>query len=68
MRYFSFLKKEKAMDFNEMCEIALAVCKEGKACMELKELYKSPWRERVNWALFPDWARPDFVFEAEHEG
>jgi len=48
---------------------ALEGCKQGKVTEELKQLYLMPVREMVPWIDFPDWARPDFVFDdVPHEG
>jgi len=47
---------------------ALQQCQEGKFSEELRVLYQMPYRERVPWALFPDWARPNDPVEGAHEG
>ena len=41
---------------------------EGRVPPELKELYKFPVRNHVDWTLFPSWARPDVETEGCHEG
>ena len=38
---------------------ALEKCQEGKFSEELRQLYLTPYRERVPWELFPNWARPN---------
>jgi hypothetical protein len=53
-----------AVDYRE----ALADCRDGKVTEKLKELYRSPFRERVPWFLFPGWARPNDPIEGGHEG
>jgi hypothetical protein len=47
---------------------ALQKCQEGKSSEELRELYQMPYRERVPWELFPNWARPNDPVEGAHEG
>lgn len=47
---------------------ALEQCQEGKFSEELRELYRTPQRERVPWELFPNWARPTDPVEGGHEG
>ncbi len=47
---------------------ALQACLEGKFTEELRVLYQTPSRERVPWALFPNWARPNDPVEGGHEG
>jgi hypothetical protein len=43
-------------------------CQLGKYVPELKELYLAPIRDKVPWALFPAWARPNDYTEGAHEG
>lgn len=52
------------MDYKKVLE----ECLKGKVPPELKELYKAPIRETIPWDLFPNWARPDAIFELGHEG
>jgi hypothetical protein len=35
-----------------------------------KEIYETPYRERIDWSKFPEWAKPGDpeVFEGAHEG
>jgi hypothetical protein len=47
---------------------ALEKCQEGKFTEELRVLFQMPQRERVPWALFPNWARPNDPVEGAHEG
>jgi hypothetical protein len=47
---------------------ALQKCHEGKFSEELRRLYQAPYRERVPWELFPNWARPNDPVEGGHEG
>jgi len=47
---------------------ALQECQEGKFSEELRRLYQAPYRERVPWELFPNWARPTDPVEGGHEG
>jgi len=47
---------------------ALKGCLEGRFTEELRALYRMPWRERVPWGLFPNWARPNDPVEGGHEG
>lgn len=49
-------------------ETALQSCQEGKFTEELRHLYQAPFRERVPWELFPNWARPQDPVEGGHEG
>ena len=49
--------------------MALNACQAGKVIPELKKLQDVHLRDRVHWTLFPDWARPNSVFDdAGHEG
>jgi hypothetical protein len=47
---------------------ALQGCLEGRFTEELRILYQTPYRERVPWELFPNWARPNDPVEGGHEG
>jgi hypothetical protein len=47
---------------------ALQQCQEGKFSEELRGLYQMPYRERVPWELFPNWAHPNDLVEGGHEG
>jgi hypothetical protein len=47
---------------------ALQLCQEGKSSEELRALYQTPYRERVPWELFPNWARPTDPVDGGHEG
>ena len=49
-------------------EEALQKCQEGEFTENLRALYQMPSRERVPWALFPSWARPNDPVEGAHEG
>jgi hypothetical protein len=52
------------LDYQE----ALQTCLEGRFTEELRMLYQAPYRERVAWHLFPNWARPNDPVEGGHEG
>lgn len=43
-------------------------CLNGRVPQELKTLYNMPYRNMVNWSMFPAWARPDYETEGGHEG
>lgn len=45
----------------------LQKCLSGRVPPELKELYKAPFRDYVDWLRFPIWARPS-ITEGCHEG
>jgi hypothetical protein len=47
---------------------ALQKCQEGRFSEELRVLYQMPYRERVRWDLFPNWARPNDPVQGGHEG
>ena len=47
---------------------ALLKCQEGAFSEALQRLYQTPYRERVPWDLFPNWARPNDPVEGGHEG
>jgi len=47
---------------------ALRECRQGRFSDALRRLYQSPYRERVPWELFPNWARPNDPVEGAHEG
>ena len=47
---------------------ALQKCEEGKFSEELRGLYQMPYRARVPWDLFPNWARPNDPVQGGHEG
>ena len=46
----------------------LEKCLKGEVPEGLKELYYMPTRDKVDWSLFPYWARPDDPVEGCHEG
>lgn len=50
---------------------ALALARAKKGLAPPPEVYRAPYRDRINWADFPAWARPTDpeVFEGcSHEG
>lgn len=49
-------------------QIALRACLEGRFTEELRDLFRLPFRERVPWHLFPNWARPVDPVEEGHDG
>lgn len=62
-------KSEGRMQMHETeYRSALEACRDGRFTEELRALYRMPERERVPWALFPDWARPTDPVEGGHEG
>ena len=50
------------------CQEALEKCWQGRFSEQLRKLYRTPYRERVRWELFPNWARPRDPVEGGHEG
>jgi hypothetical protein len=56
----------KTMEFDY--QAALQECQEGAFSEELRRLYQAPYRDRVPWELFPNWARPNDPVEGGHEG
>ena len=53
----------------ELPDRALARVKKGLA--PPREVYQAPYRDRINWAEFPDWARPsdpELYEGCAHEG
>ena len=51
-----------------LLERALQGCYKGMVTPELKTLYKAPYRNQIDWVLFPAWARIDLHTEGGHEG
>jgi hypothetical protein len=51
--------------------IAVAVARMKKGLAPPREIYQTPYRDRINWSEFPEWARPcdPELFEGSgHEG
>jgi len=51
--------------------IAFALARAKKGLAPPREIYLAPYRDRINWADFPEWARPcdpDLFEGCSHEG
>jgi hypothetical protein len=51
--------------------VALAQERMRRGLAPPREIYRTPYRERIDWSLFPDWARPNDpeLYEGcSHEG
>ncbi len=46
----------------------LEECKKGRIHKDLKILYQSPYRDKIDWTKFPAWAIPNAETEGCHEG
>jgi hypothetical protein len=50
---------------------ALALSRASKGLAPPREIYLAPFRDQIDWAKFPDWARPsnpDMFEGCAHEG
>jgi hypothetical protein len=55
--------------FQALESLALARARKGLALP--KEIYRVPYRDRIDWSKYPDWARPidpELFQETGHEG
>jgi hypothetical protein len=59
---------ELPVEVKQDYEDALKLAQEGKASEQLRRLYNAPYRDRIPWVNFPDWARPVDPVEGGHEG
>lgn len=58
------------MDEYEQLE-SLAIARVGRGLAPPRMVYSLPYRNRINWARFPEWARPidpEVFQESGHEG
>jgi hypothetical protein len=65
----SAAEQQPKSDFQKLEALAVEQVRKGLA--PPREIYSLPYRNRINWAKFPDWVRPvdPEVFEgAGHEG
>lgn len=56
------------VELNKIYEKALEECMNGRFDPNLRILYNSPYRNKVDWIRFPAWAIPNAETEGCHEG
>jgi hypothetical protein len=56
------------LEITKICDKVLEACANGHFDQDLKILYQMPYRNKIDWTLFPLWAVPNAETEGCHEG